>query len=67
LLHFTPFPNKITPQSIGVDLELAQVKGACLSFAETNEPEYSKIVVNDVDELAAYFIRACYAHGKRGI
>jgi hypothetical protein len=29
--------------------------------------EYSKIVVNDVDELAAYFIRACYAHGKRGI
>jgi hypothetical protein len=38
-LHFTPFPNKITPQSIGVDLELAQVKSACLSFAETNEPD----------------------------
>ena len=51
--------------SIGVDLELAQVKGACLSFAETNEPEYSKIVVDDIDDLATYFIRACYAHGKR--
>jgi hypothetical protein len=53
--------------AIGVDLELAQVLGACKSFLPTNEPEYSKVEVSpsSPEVLASYFIRACYGHTKR--
>lgn len=52
--------------SIGVDLELSQVLAAGLSFAPTNEPEFSKIP-NDIgnEVLVTYFVRACLVHVKR--
>jgi hypothetical protein len=50
----------------GVDLELAQVLGACKSFLPTNEPEYSNVNVSpsSAEILASYFIQACYGHMK---
>ena len=51
--------------TVGVDMELAQVLGACESFFPTNNPGYSNIHVEHAHELAPYFVRACYTHGKR--
>ncbi len=52
--------------SIGVDLELAQVIAAGLSFLPTNEPEFSKIPANVApDVIVQYFVRACLVHVKR--
>ncbi len=52
--------------SIGVDLELSQVLAAGLSFAPTNEPEFSKIPIDVSNEvLVTYFVRACLVHVKR--
>ena len=60
----TPGGTLIT---IGVDLELAQVLGACESFFHTNNSGYSNLHVEHTHELAPYFVRGCYAHGKRYI
>ncbi|KAJ7511946.1 hypothetical protein B0H11DRAFT_1899441 [Mycena galericulata] len=62
--RFTRGGNLIT---MGVDMEAAQVQGACDSFLPTNEPEYSGITTTDPDELAFYYIRACISHCKRGV
>ncbi|KAJ7930147.1 hypothetical protein B0H13DRAFT_2309828 [Mycena leptocephala] len=62
--RFTPGGNLIT---LGVDMEAAQVQGACDSFLPTNEPEYSGIATTDPDEFALYCIRACISHAKRGV
>lgn len=52
--------------SIGVDLELAQVLAAGLSFLPTNEPEFSKIPADvATDVIVEYFVRACLVHVKR--
>ncbi|KAJ7475308.1 hypothetical protein B0H11DRAFT_1727892 [Mycena galericulata] len=62
--RFTRGGNLIT---MGVDMEAAQVQGACDSFLPTNEPEYSGITTTDPDELASYYIRACISHCKRHV
>lgn len=60
--RFTPGGNLIT---IGVDMEAAQVQGACDSFLPTNDPDYSGITTTDPDEFALYYVRACISHCKR--
>ncbi|KAJ7301875.1 hypothetical protein DFH08DRAFT_992172 [Mycena albidolilacea] len=62
--RFTRGGNLIT---MGVDMEAAQVQGACDSFLPTNEPEFSGITTTDPDEFALYFVRACISHAKRGV
>ena len=67
LLKLKALSQSGTLVAIGVDLELAQVLGACKSFLSTNEPEYSKINVppSSAEILENYFIRACHGHTKQ--
>jgi hypothetical protein len=60
--RFTRGGNLIT---MGVDMEAAQVQGACDSFLPSNDPEFSGIMTTDPDEFALYFVRACISHAKR--
>ncbi|KAJ7717658.1 hypothetical protein B0H16DRAFT_1897881 [Mycena metata] len=53
--------------TMGVDMEAAQVQGACDSFLPTNEPEYSGIITTEPDKFALFFVRACISHCKRGV
>ncbi|KAJ6518252.1 hypothetical protein C8R47DRAFT_1031643 [Mycena vitilis] len=62
--RFTPGGNLLT---MGVDMEAAQVGGACDSLLSTNDPEYSGITTTDPDEFATFFVRACISHSKRGV
>ncbi|KAJ7719564.1 hypothetical protein B0H16DRAFT_1795091, partial [Mycena metata] len=64
-LRFKRFSRGGNLVTMGVDMEAAQVQGACDSFLPTNEPEYSGIITTEPDEFALFFVRTCISHCKR--
>ncbi|KAF7972867.1 hypothetical protein HWV62_16642 [Athelia sp. TMB] len=62
--RLTPGGNLIC---LNVDMESAQVLGACQSLAATIDTEHSGLVSRAPEDIAPFILRLCYAHVKRPI